>query len=82
MKQRKVEIYKDTPPRRWAEIEFKDLKIGDVLRMFEPTGERVEGKDYFEGTDVWVCTRAPYMNGSILTIDCADDALKTSGLGG
>ena len=27
----------------WIDIKFKELKIGDMFRMFEPSGEPVDG---------------------------------------
>jgi hypothetical protein len=29
--------------KEWVDIKFKDLKIGDNFRMFEPSGEPVDG---------------------------------------
>lgn len=66
---RKVETYKNG---EWAELEFMDLKEGDLFRMFEPTGERVEGLDYFAGTNEWVCTTGPYLrDDGVWTVNCS-----------
>lgn len=67
MELRKVEIYRED---KWVEIIFKDLKVGDTFRMFEPGGARVEGLDYFAGTNEWVCTKGPYLNAEgVWTVD-------------
>lgn len=43
MELRKVQ--KRDPNLYWHDIEFKELKNGDIFRMFEPTGEPVLDKN-------------------------------------
>ena len=54
---RKVEIFENG---QWNEIEFKDLKLGNKFRLFEPDGERVIDKEKNE--DEWMATSDAYLN--------------------
>lgn len=42
---------------KWIDINFEDLKTGDVFRMFESTGEPVVGD---KGLDKWRVISTPY----------------------
>jgi hypothetical protein len=56
-------VQKQDPTLYWHDIEFKELKDGDIYRMFESTGEPVKDNngetefvadsDAFEKDGVW-----------------------------
>jgi len=45
----------------WAQAKMKDLKTGDLFRMFEPDGERVTNGPVpdAEGYSMWYVTDSP-----------------------
>jgi len=69
MNYRKIEMLEN---EEWKEVQFQELKSGNVFRMFEPDGKPVVGAiDEFEGTTSWKVIRDPYLNeDNVLTVDC------------
>lgn len=63
IKTRRVEVFKKN---KWSEIEFTELKVGDIFRMFEPTGEFVTG---IEGETEWICTSDPFYINGVLAVN-------------
>jgi hypothetical protein len=55
METRRIEIYIDGG---WVESSFLTIKLKDIFRMFEPTGEQVEDN---EGHTVWRVTSTEQM---------------------
>lgn len=53
MELRTVQVFKDC---EWIKVDFSELKLGDVFRMFEPTGELVVGD---KGMDKWKVSSRP-----------------------
>lgn len=50
----------------WEECKMYQLKIGQIFRMFEPTGEPVVGK--FEDTQ-WIVTSEPFKLDGVWAVD-------------
>ena len=55
---RRVEARDWTSP--WREIEFKDIKVGMLVRLFESTGEPVVDKS--DGSVEWLVTKDADLN--------------------
>lgn len=69
---KKVEVFKDG---EWIGIHFKDLKVGDKYRLFEPDGSRVVGTadnaPGFIGSSEWIITKGPYESEEgVLAVEC------------
>jgi len=51
----------------WDEVEFKNLTIGDIFRLFDGEERYVNKAD---GNNVWIAKGKPYLNiGEVWTID-------------
>jgi hypothetical protein len=76
MNKRKVEVYRGefgtlTDPNVWKQVKFKNLKRGDVFRMFEPTGELVIASGH---TKFFKAVSDPYKNThGIWTIEVGEE---------
>ena len=55
---RKIEKY-DLKVNKWVEIDFKDLKNGDIFRIFDNGKRYVSKKD---GNNVWITKGSPHQN--------------------
>jgi hypothetical protein len=67
---RRVEIFSEG---EWKEILFKDLKRGDLFRMFDGNvqHEFVGTDSAFIGTKEWIVDSEPYENDDgVLTVNC------------
>lgn len=53
MELRIVERFED---KKWIEVDFSELELGDVFRMFEPTGEPAIGD---KGMNKWKVASKP-----------------------
>jgi len=70
MDKRKVEVFTDDG---WEEIEFENLKVNDIFRMFESDGEPVEGE---KGSHIFIAKSNPYLTEEdVWTIKVISDEL-------
>lgn len=52
---RRVQVYW-LKTESWENIDMKDVRCGDLIRMFEPDGNPVVGQGEFEGKTTFVAT--------------------------
>jgi hypothetical protein len=55
---RKIEVFKNG---QWNAILMQDVKMGDVIRMFEPDGERVIGSGHIDGAINFLATTDAFL---------------------
>ena len=55
---RVIEIF-DEQTKLWREVEFFELCVGDIFRIFDD-GERYVNR--FDGNNVWMAVGSPYKN--------------------
>ena len=64
---RRIEVLKEG---NWAEINFSDIKKGDVVRMFEPTGDPVLVENKYAEWRVTSDGAYSRDEDGLMTIDC------------
>ena len=66
--ERKVEVFRTYSKQVWFEINFENLKYGDIFRMFEPdTNYPIEDE---KGNHQFVAQSDARKNGELYLIDC------------
>ncbi len=60
---RKIEVLKDL---KWQEVQFYELREGDIFRMFESTGESVLNTD---GQTIFYASTNPFGADGVWSID-------------